>query len=699
MSPDGDDPVIGTGGKDSIIQVWNPTVDSIDRSSIQLPTTEVRSLDVYQGSRVLAVIGTKDGKVFVWDLKENVEVVRFAGHTASVHCVCIANTASDLEDMEDDINHLCIASGGADRVVRTWDLHTGKRIRKFRHQRSISSMVVSKREERPLLATAGVERQIKLWDLNTGILLRTLVGHLDQINCLSIWEGCQILLISGSSDRTVRVFDMLTGECVCSLVGHRDAVLSVTVTDFEFPKLVSSSEDLSLIQWDLHEIIGHFYHTKGELNGLRNKKPSFLPSLEYEAPEELDRATLSKEERKRIRKERKKQQRIKNLLNDWTAPTGEPEEKTKDKDKDKDRRRDQQDQDDEDNDRAVGMGSESQRAGRDEDEDDLPGLDDMGEEELEDEDYADLLQSLALRDKVDEEDRPPMPEAEGKEAAEEKAADDEEPRPSEPVAAAESKELERSASAKALHSLGRASQIFVGKLLSSALTRVAPESPLRPTSSSASLRRDRSQPAVGVITETATPNVMKSLGKALGLGSNTVAVEVPAQQQLEQEEAEEKAEPLTPLPSASAKEAKAEDEAGPCRKTTAVQKEENFKALAAAAQNKYNIATVEHQLAADRQKKKAAANLQARLNSRKNQAQSSEDKSADELHELKAEKLRQHKLQESRRRESMAVAKARSANALQKRLEELAKKKSGNQDNQITAITEDGEDSDNSNAD
>ena len=156
---------------------------------------------------------------------------------------------------------------------------------------------------------------------------------------------------------------------------------------------------------------------------------------------------------------------------------------------------------------------------------------------------------------------------------------------------------------------------------------------------------------------------------------------------------------MTPLPSASAKEAKAEDEAGPCRKTTAVQKEENFKALAAAAQNKYNIATVEHQLAADRQKKKAAANLQARLNSRKNQAQSSEDKSADELHELKAEKLRQHKLQESRRRESMAVAKARSANALQKRLEELAKKKSGNQDNQITAITEDGEDSDNSNAD
>lgn len=139
MSPEGDDPIIVTGGKDSVVQIWDPIEGTLVKS-IQLPTNEVRSLAVYNGTESYLIVGTKDSKVILWDVKKNVLVTVFIGHKASVHCVCIATCAYNLETQH-DMDYLCIASGGADRTVRTWDLLTKKRKKKFRHKRSISTMV------------------------------------------------------------------------------------------------------------------------------------------------------------------------------------------------------------------------------------------------------------------------------------------------------------------------------------------------------------------------------------------------------------------------------------------------------------------------------------------------------------------------------------------------------------------------------
>jgi hypothetical protein len=55
-----------------------------------------------------------------------------------------------------------------------------------------------------------------------------------------------------------------------------------------------------------------------------------------------------------------------------------------------------------------------------------------------------------------------------------------------------------------------------------------------------------------------------------------------------------------------------------------------------------------------------------------------------EMHRIKVEKLRQHKMQENRRNQSMHVAKERSSQALQKRLDELAAKKKAMMGNTLT---------------
>lgn len=830
MSPNGDDPIIVTGGKDSIIQVWDPTPDSINRTSLTLPTTEVRSLAVYQGSKVLAVIGTKDGKVFVWDLRENVEVQTFTGHTASVHCVCIANTSLDADNDKNDLDTLCIASGGADRVVRTWDIKTGKRVKKFRHQRSISSMIVTNRGIRPLLATAGVERVIKLWDLETGVLLRSLTGHLDQINCLSLWEGYEMLLISGSSDQTIRIYDMITGECITMLKGHRDAVLSLTISDMENPKIISSSEDLSLIQWDLKEIIDRFYYNEGDLLGTRNQTKPYLPSIDYQAPEELDRKALSKEERKKIRKERKKQQRIKNLLNDWGGNS------YKGKEKDKERDKEDKDDDDEVDDHPVTKKQKSNNNMIDREERQANDMDDDEDDRLDDkyDDLDRLEEPSPKRDRrreVEDEEETEREERDNKEEYKDEAelnesrhskksrisadgeeildddevlpgfedmddaeGDDEDdylfpPKEEEgEIQATEtttalpttiSQESKREAEKKSDEAIAsflrRSSQMVVGNIFGSALTKVMPViegntskkasvstgATSRPSSASSSSRRN-SDTGPTIVKQGSSSNLVKTMLGKLGL-SATVAVEIPndpingsieektpledkrrdsnAKVELKKSPSSvDRVEEVQPdrqgvkTPPASTSTRNTMNNLRGSMSAPPKSENDNFKVLAQQTQTKYNIAVVEHQIATDRQKKKAAANLQARLNSRKKQGKQDndndnegeeeeniskknkqdkqggekqdEEKHTQELIDLKAEKLKQHKLQESRRRDSMAAAKMRSANALQKRLEELAQKrtsitdvsgKSSNQGNQITTIDEGDDDSDNSN--
>ena len=194
--------------------------------------------------------------MILWDINKNCLVRVFEGHRASIHSVSISSSVLDIEN-ENDLDFLCIASGGADRTVRTWDINTGRKRKKFRHSRSISTMVVANKGIRPILATGGVERIIKLWDVDSGVLLRSLDGHLDQINTLSLWEGYQMLLISGSADHTLRIYDILSGECLCVLLGHSEAVLGCTIANYDDPIIVSCSGGLFVLFGEYCLFISH----------------------------------------------------------------------------------------------------------------------------------------------------------------------------------------------------------------------------------------------------------------------------------------------------------------------------------------------------------------------------------------------------------------------------------------------------------
>lgn len=671
------------------MQVWSPSANQV-LHTITLPFEglDIKALAIYQGlTCTLIIAGTRCAKVIVWDVQRNSLVAVFKGHRAAVYCVCVANIAStSQQDMlmtasasspqtrDLDFSQLCIASGGADRTVRTWDLLTHKRVKRFRHARSISSVIVTSRGIRPLLATAGVERVVKLWDITSGYLLRVFAGHLDAITSLALYEGAQMLLISGSSDHTLRVQDLLTGECVCILKGHQDGVLSLTLADEMQPKIVSSSDDLSVIQWDLESIIDAFYDNSEDGDGARNSLPPYLPPVHHTPTEELDKRSLSKAERKAIRRERKKAKRLRNLQSfsarqsmsmaqssSFLAASPSPGGRHGHGNNNEDA-----------NDEDIG----SFLLSEDEDEEVAPKKNNASN-------VLSALQQVQAQfaDRTDDADRGPDEPEDVQVRSAERAIFHNKVQP----------DGLSSSSANSVVSKEVASR-FVSALWSS----LAPSALLKSLSRSAS--RNSVVPLNAPLVDSSNDN-----SSGVHLPTVNTSSDAPSTTSTQPSSAPPDASTTAAAPAhlpSSASTAVAATSL--VKRRNSHEERQEAVAVAQAKHASFSMAVREAQLDEERAKNKAAEKLAQRLSKNRaaapppasssssalspstatsiaedggqGNAQSAEQQQA-EFQSIKAEKLRQHRLQESRRKQSIMHAQQRSASTLQKRLEELAQKR------------------------
>jgi WD40 repeat protein len=711
MSIKGDDPFIITAGKDKLMQIWDPSSGNIGKD-IDLPTTEVLALATYQGTSSLVLIGTKDSKVLLWDIEKNTLVKSFSGHRAGVYAVAITSTVafSDIQN-GNDLTNLIIASGSVDHSVRTWSYATTKRLQKFRHLRSIYSIVITEKTPQPLMVTAGAEYVIRLWDVKTAILLRTLTGHLARVNSLCLWEDYQTLIISGSGDHTLRVHDLITGECLCLLQGHTGDVLTVTSTTTDAngvssaspsraqspPStssstrnearcvIVSSSEDLSLIQWDLQRIIADFYHSSDENCGLRNDTPPYLPPLLYTPPPENDVGNLkglSKDERKKLKKDLKRQKLIGMKMKYKKSKSS-----------------------------MTSMGSTLSEGGLEDDDDDEPfvfeALSDeeeeqqkgkkrtLEEEEEEEEEsyFMKLLKGEDIDEKEEQEDKEDKPRTHSDQetgidtslAQEEKAKLDEIVPPvtttKEPGGVTNQADAtqSRKTSWNRVFPLGHEGAPAGAEQhddITSKLRRASAGMVHSVLSMIGVLSRENSINKVGVEPLSLHPKhddqQNKSRGGSVSAPSGTQGqlhlTEDPKSQQINSRVTTPSEETQPSSPRSSIIDPTKADHL-------------DFRHKAQNALTDYHLAQVEEEIEADKRRQEASAKLASRLKRRKtgnNTASSNSSRaisSDDEMVSIKEKKLMQHKLQSNRARQSMLVAKGRAAEALQKRLDEMNQKR------------------------
>ena len=183
-----------------------------------------------------AAAGGADGMVRVWDLASGAELHHMEGHTRIVRAICI----SDNGDLA--------LSGGDDGTVRVWDLETGaQRHCLAGHHGPVFSVSLSPGGHSG--ASAGGDGTIRVWDLDRGLQLRALDGDTDPIQCFRLALADRVA-VSGGRGGMLRVWDLESGAESLRLEGHRGPVLAVSMSS-DGRVAVSGGADGTVRMWDL----------------------------------------------------------------------------------------------------------------------------------------------------------------------------------------------------------------------------------------------------------------------------------------------------------------------------------------------------------------------------------------------------------------------------------------------------------------
>lgn len=139
-------------------------------------------------------------------------------------------------------------TGSADRVIKIWDLASGKlKLSLTGHVSTVRGLVVSPRQ--PYLFSCGEDRQVKCWDLEYNKVIRHYHGHLSAVYDLALHPTIDVLVSCGR-DSTARVWDMRTKVNIHTLSGHTSTVGSV-VCQATDPQIITGSNDSTVRLWDL----------------------------------------------------------------------------------------------------------------------------------------------------------------------------------------------------------------------------------------------------------------------------------------------------------------------------------------------------------------------------------------------------------------------------------------------------------------
>ncbi|MBI4601270.1 MAG: hypothetical protein HY721_04835 [Planctomycetes bacterium] len=121
-----------------------------------------------------------------------------------------------------------LASAGADKFVRVFEVATGKLVHSFEgHTHHV--LGVSWRSDGKVVASAGADSVVKVWSLETGEQIRTIGGFGKQVTAVEFVKFTP-LAVASSGDASVRLHDTNNGNQARAFGGAADYVYSVAAT-------------------------------------------------------------------------------------------------------------------------------------------------------------------------------------------------------------------------------------------------------------------------------------------------------------------------------------------------------------------------------------------------------------------------------------------------------------------------------------
>ncbi len=180
--------------------------------------------------------GGADKTIKLWDVATGAEVRTCTGHTEYVSSLAFSPDGRRL------------ASGSKDKSIRIWEVASGLEVSALARNTSWT-IAVSFRPDGRWLASSGWDKSIRLWDVATGASMRTLAGHRDYVNAVAFSPDGR-WLASASEDNTIRLWELDSDSQARILTGHTGPVNSVAFSP-DGRQLLSASADQTVKLWDV----------------------------------------------------------------------------------------------------------------------------------------------------------------------------------------------------------------------------------------------------------------------------------------------------------------------------------------------------------------------------------------------------------------------------------------------------------------
>jgi glucose repression regulatory protein TUP1 len=184
----------------------------------------IRSVCFSPDAKYLAT-GAEDKVIRVWDIQSGKIKTSFTGHE------------QDIYSLDYSRNGRFIASGSGDRTVRLWDVESGTQTMSLLIDDGVTTVAIS--PDNRFVAAGSLDKSVRVWDTSSGFLVERLegdVGHKDSVYSVAFAPNGRDL-VSGSLDKTIKMWELNTaprgvipgqgprgGKCIRTFDGHKVSV-------------------------------------------------------------------------------------------------------------------------------------------------------------------------------------------------------------------------------------------------------------------------------------------------------------------------------------------------------------------------------------------------------------------------------------------------------------------------------------------
>ena len=205
----------------------------------------VNALAISPNGRAIAT-GGADKTVRLWDLTTGELIYAFAqyiplispGHRDAVTAVLFG------------LDGRTLFSGGADGAVKWWDLANYRLISTLPEKGWVTAAIALS-PNGDMLVSAGGEGKIKLWDLPTLTVQATLIHHQDWVSAIAFSPDGKTLF-SSSWDKTICFWGLPSGRLLNTFTAHDDRV-SCLLAHPDGQSLISGGWDGAVKIWSLKD--------------------------------------------------------------------------------------------------------------------------------------------------------------------------------------------------------------------------------------------------------------------------------------------------------------------------------------------------------------------------------------------------------------------------------------------------------------